>query len=307
MLRTRDVILIVTLYFTMGAGILVPRVGSVLEESLTAFIMVLLFLSFLPIRLHSVWKTMHRSGLFLVSASLLKLGALPLSTYALCRWLAPEYALSVLLLSGVSTGVVAPFISNVVEGNTPLVVVLVVITSMLAPFTLPVLVKVLAGRHVDISWMNMVRMLATVMLVPMLLGEFLHRTLPSLAAGIVQRQFPFALALLAGVNMAVFSRYSAYLHESPRLLLEAAVLAFALAFLHLLAGLAVFCRASIEDRLAGIVSMTNVNNVLIIVFASQFFGAMESTVAGMYLLPFYAVVVPLRLAGRFRFRMRGEG
>jgi len=36
------------------------------------------------------------------------------------------------------------------------------------------------------------------------------------------------------------------------------------------------------------------NNVLVIVFASEFFGPLEPTVAAMYMIPFFGLILPIR-------------
>ena len=64
------------------------------------------------------------------------------------KYLYPSYAIAALLLSGISTGVVAPFISNLVQANSALVLVMVVTTSLFAPFSLPILLlKIFYTRH----------------------------------------------------------------------------------------------------------------------------------------------------------------
>ena len=40
--------------------------------------------------------------------------------------------------------------------------------------------------------------------------------------------------------------------------------------------------------------MGNMNNVLVIVFASAFFGPIEPLVSAMYIIPFFGLVMPLR-------------
>jgi BASS family bile acid:Na+ symporter len=40
------------------------------------------------------------------------------------------------------------------------------------------------------------------------------------------------------------------------------------------------------------------NNVLIIVFSSQFFGPLAPTLAAVYILPFFLMIVPARIAGK---------
>jgi BASS family bile acid:Na+ symporter len=44
----------------------------------------------------------------------------------------------------------------------------------------------------------------------------------------------------------------------------------------------------------GVVMLGNINNVLVIVFASEFFGPVEPLVAAMYMIPFFVIVIPLR-------------
>jgi len=40
--------------------------------------------------------------------------------------------------------------------------------------------------------------------------------------------------------------------------------------------------------------LVHINNVLVVVFSSRFFGPLEPTVAGLYTIPFYLVLLPLR-------------
>jgi len=46
------------------------------------------------------------------------------------------------------------------------------------------------------------------------------------------------------------------------------------------------------------------NNILILVFSARFFGAREPTVAAMYSVPFFLMIVPLRIYQRFRLRTK---
>ena len=80
-----------------------------------------------------------------------KLVILPVGLFYLARAVYPEYALSALLLGGISSGVVTPFFSTLLRANTALVIMMVTVSSMLVPFTLPVLVRTLAGETLVIS------------------------------------------------------------------------------------------------------------------------------------------------------------
>jgi BASS family bile acid:Na+ symporter len=56
-------------------------------------------------------------------------------------------------------------------------------------------------------------------------------------------------------------------------------------------------RHSVVRPLAAPSLIAHVNNVLMIVFSAQFFGPTETMTAAMYLLPFFALVLPLRYYG----------
>jgi BASS family bile acid:Na+ symporter len=52
-----------------------------------------------------------------------------------------------------------------------------------------------------------------------------------------------------------------------------------------------------EDRLAGAISFANMNNILIIVFSARFLGPLSPTLAAVYMLPFFMMILPLRAFG----------
>jgi BASS family bile acid:Na+ symporter len=69
-------------------------------------------------------------------------------------------------------------------------------------------------------------------------------------------------------------------------------------------GIGFFRKDPVENRLAGAVMLGNINNVLVIVFSSEFFGPVEPLVAAMYMIPFFVIVIPLRY---YRNRMAYGG
>jgi BASS family bile acid:Na+ symporter len=303
MFRVNDLILLLTIFLSVLAAILVPRIGAPFQPFPLYLLMLLLFLSFLSVRLDTIFhilKGLARSILFL---SFLKTIALPIGIYLLFKVLYPTYAIAALLLSGISTGVVAPFVSNVVKANSPLVLVMVVITSLIAPFTLPTIAKMLLSGSFDISVSSMIRMLCLVLLVPIGAVETLRRIWPRFVAKVMKRQFPVSLITMALINLGVFSRYAEFFRQKPSTILEALVVAIVLAGIYLFVGITALPRGTLENQLAAVISLGNINNVLIIVFASQFFGPREPTVAAMYIFPFFGLIIPLRI---YWHRRQGE-
>jgi BASS family bile acid:Na+ symporter len=224
----------------------------------------------------------------------MKLGILPVIIYFVFYSIAPNYALSALLLTGVSAGVVAPMISNMVGGNSALVLVVVVITSALAPFTLPALIKMIVAKEVAISFMPMLQMLATVIFIPIIVVEIIRYLIPRLVAPILKIRFPVSLLLFVLINLGVFYRYAPFFKKEPSVMIMSTVVAFVLAAIYCVVGILFFRKGSVENQLAGAVMLGNLNNVLVIVFSSEFFGPVEPLVAAMYTIPFWVIVIPLR-------------
>ena len=294
MFRLNDLILLIVIFSSMLGGILFPVWASFFRPYPVYLMMLLLFLSFLSISMGDIRDTLRHHAPTLVWLSFLKLILVPLAVYLIFKAVYPPYATAALLLTGISTGVVAPFISTLVNANAHLVLVMVVISSILVPFTLPALVKVLLGRSVEISLAAMMQTLSMVIFIPILAVETFKRFAPRVLESIHRRRYPISLAIFAMVNLGVFSAYSEFFFQNPATILEATCVAIALGGIYLVLGMAVLWKAPVEDRLASVIILGNMNNVLVVVFASEFFGPLEPTVAAMYMIPFFGLILPLR-------------
>jgi BASS family bile acid:Na+ symporter len=300
MFRLNDVILLLVIFSSMIGGILLPRFGSVFQPYPLYLMMFLLFLSFLSIKIDTVWQTIQHSSRAVLWLSLLKLIILPTAVHFLFRIFYPSYAVAVLLLTGISTGVVAPFISSLVQANGPLVLVIVVISSLMVPLTLPALVEFLVGQTIEISFVGMVRMLCLIVFVPILAVELLRRLIPGLLESLMKWRFPVSLIIFAVINLGVFSKYAGFFQQNPLIIMEATLVAFILGGIYLLVGFLVSWKESVKNQLSSIICLGNVNNVLVIVFASEFFGPLEPTLSAMYMIPFFGLILPLRVYQRIK-------
>jgi BASS family bile acid:Na+ symporter len=300
MFRLDDFILLLVIFSSMLAGIFLPRPASIFQPYPVYLMMFLLFLSFLSIKIEAVWGTVRNNLKTVIWLSFLKLILFPLCIYFLFRVFFPSYAIAALLLTGMSTGVVAPFISTLVSANVNLVLVMVVISSPLVPFTLPALVKILLGRSIEISLLSMMRTLCMVIFVPILAVEILRRITPRMLDSIMKRRYPISLVIFAVINLGVFSKYSDFFYQNPLTILEAAFVAILLGGIYLVVGISALWKGPTEDQIGSAISLGNMNNVLVLVFASEFFTPLEPTVAAMYMIPFFGLIFPLRVYQRLR-------
>jgi len=305
--RVNDLLLLVVVLSSMAVGIIFPHFSSLFQALPIYCLMVLFALSYLSIELDAVWRTLKYHSRTILTFTVLKSLILPVVVFYVFDIFAPTYALASLLLTGVSTGVVAPFISNLVKGNSPLVLVVVVITSALVPITLPTLIHFVAAKHAELSLIAMVRMLMLVIFVPILVVEGLRRLTPALLKHLMNRQFPISLLLFAIINLGIFCRYSSLFKKEPLIIIMASAVAVVLSAICCTVGILFFWKSSMENQLAGAVMLGNVNNVLVLVFASEFFGHIEPLVAAMYIIPFFGLVIPLRYYSHRRSRAAAGG
>jgi BASS family bile acid:Na+ symporter len=294
MFRLKDLILLLVIFSSIMAGVLFPRLGVPFQPLPLYAMMTILFLSFLSIDVAAIWGIIKGATWVMVCFLFIRMVLLPVSVTLLFRALWPTFSLSALLLSGISTGVVAPFISTLVKANTPAVLVMVVASSLLVPFTLPLLVELLFARSLEMSLFAMMRLLLVVIFIPMAAAEFLKRVSARAGEKLVGWQYGISLFLFTVTNLGIFSKYSGFFYQKPGIVLGAAGVAFLLGAVYFLAGLLVSWGRDPKDQLAAVISFGIMNNVLVIVFSAQFFTPLEPTVAAMYMIPFFGLILPMR-------------
>ena len=295
MIRFQDALLLVVTFSSILVGVAFPEVCSLFTGLPKFCMMALLFLSFLSLSLADLWDGFRdRLGEIIYLLSI-KLVFFPILIFFVFKWVAPTYAVAALLLSGISTGVVAPFFADMLDADVPRVILVVVASSILVPFSLPVLVDLLVGRQMEISLSAMIKLLSLVVFIPALGVETIRRVKPNLVAMLLQIKQPVSLILFAITNMGVFSGYASFFRTQTSIVLTAFGVALLLAVLCFAAGLVLSWKKPVQEKLSLIIMFGIMNNILVIVFGAEFFSPIEPTVAAAYCIPFFSFILPLRI------------
>ena len=294
-----DSILLIVIAFSMAIGILLPSFGIIFEPFLLVWLGFLLFLNLLkmdPQQLTFIIK----KPLLIIIFTIIKLIAIPILLYAITNIAYPSLALSVLLLSGISTGLGAPFVINVFEKSNrlPFVVGMIILTSIAVPFILPSLVFLLVDvSKFEISVENMIILLAEALFLPLFAGWFIKRKASKLAKKIEDKSFLLSMILISFINFGIFAKYSNYFFSQYSFVITLTVAAFALYFVYGLIGYVSAFLLGKKDRsfrIAAFVIMSYVNNILVVVFASEFFGSEIAALAAFYNLSYYSLIIPMK-------------
>lgn len=276
-------------------AIVYPRLGEPFHPFLIYFMMLVLFVSFLRIDFEPLFSISKRWVFKLIFIIFMKLIVLPIIVFFVFSVLFPPFALPALLLTGISTGVVAPFIATLVNANTVLVFQMVTLTSIAAPFTLPFLVKLLVGADLSISVVDMLTLLTKVIFIPLIAVLLVRRLYPILLDKLLRIQYSASLTLFAIINLGVFAKYSQFFKHNLTDILTCLLVACVLAILYYAVGFILLPRQNLSNRFAAGVSLAAVNNVLVIMFSSQFFGPLAPMLAAMYMFPYYLMIPPIKL------------
>lgn len=295
MIRIRDLSLILVTAAGTASGIYFPKQAGLFTPAILYLLMGLMFMAFLNIDFTLLIR-MRRRDLLEVSALLaLKLFLLPVICWLAALWLAPSYALPVLLLSGVSCGVTAPFFAGLLGANVNRTVQLVIISSLALPLTLPALVGWLMQDQINVPFSEMARLLVIFIFAPLGAALLVRKIMPTAVSLFTRVAFPLSVTIFFLLFLGIFSRYSAFLKAQHGEVLMALAVAAGVCIIHgvLPVVLKIFSRGKM-DGLAGAVSMVYLNNILTIVFAANFFGPKAPLLAAVYIAPVFLALIPLR-------------
>ena len=182
-LEKDDLILLVAIAVSTVVGILAPSFGIIFEPYLLILLGCLLFLNLIkmdPQELALQFK--HPIPIAMLTA--IKLLVIPLILYTTTNMIYPSLAIPVLLLSGISTGLGAPFVINVFEKShqLPLVVGMIISSSIIVPFVLPSLVYFLVDfEKFNIPFIDMTILLAEALFLPLFVGWLVKSKAPKIA------------------------------------------------------------------------------------------------------------------------------
>jgi BASS family bile acid:Na+ symporter len=292
------IILAISILISTICGILFPSTGELFSPYILVILGFLLFLNLIQLDFQDLISTFQRPK-FLLILSIVKVIILPVTMYFVTNQIFPKYALSVLLLSGISTGLGAPFVTNYVGGRLSTIVGMVIITSLMVPFILPTLVYVLYNTEFSIPLFDMILLLVISLLVPLVGSGIIKKYLPKLATTINNSSLPLSIILMDLINFIIFSKFSSYFYLELPFVIDTTILAFVLFAIFAITGYLILFfinkESSRKDKISGLIAISYVNNILVTVFAQQFFGSHVAALAAFYNMPYYIGIILLKI------------
>jgi BASS family bile acid:Na+ symporter len=281
-------------------GVLFPTTGMSLEPYLLVWLGGLLYVNLINLHPRHLVNTFRKPKALMVF-TIGKLILLPCIVYVITSLVYPKLALSATLLSGISTGLGAPFAINFIgAGGIGTIAALVTISSLVVPVTLPFILYVFfedTGEFVipiyDISFL-----LVIALFIPLSLGWSTRKYVPRVSKFVAGNSLFLSVIFIILINFSMFARFSQYFFIDQSLVLTSLISASLLFVLYLLVGylLALSIKGQlIATRINGIIAMTYINNILVFVVAERFFDIEAAALAALYNIPYYVGLLILRM------------
>lgn len=261
---------VVILLTALSVGLAFPTVAQKIAPLSTLFLQIIFFLSSLKLDLRTAKSDARHWRVILIS-NLYMLVLLPIATYLVTKILLPTYALPLLILAAMPAGMTSMLLTELIGGSVNLALLLTMSTSLLAPFTIPFVMKLLAGTTVSVPTADMMWSLLKVIVVPFLLAQIVRLLWHEKIRASFFIFKPISMVLLGLLITGIVGKKASNIVPNLATFLPAlAILAGFFLLLHL-AGYFGLPGLNRPERLAASVCLTYMNFTLAIYLAGKYF------------------------------------
>ncbi len=172
---TENQITAILLAFILGLAL--PHIFEPLNEYSTQLLILVFFFSSLRLSFDEIWGY-AKDWRMIALTSIYMLVVLPFAFFLPALPFSNEWAVALLILGAVPTGMTIALMAEFFGGKTSLALVITTVTSLFAPFTIPLVTKIAIGRAVPIDGLRMFWSLFLTIVAPFILAMLVKRAAP---------------------------------------------------------------------------------------------------------------------------------
>ena len=277
------------------AGIFLPSAKYLISWN-TLILQVIFFLSCLKIDLKTV-LLLFKDWKMLTVANLLMLIVFPLVVWLISSIHPTDFGFALFLLAAMPVGMTAPLLAEVGGGIQSIAMVLTATTSLLAPFTVPLLTKIFYGTNVSVNATSMFTQLALVIFIPFAIAMIIRSIIPKTISRIKDYTKPISLILLGLLIAGAVAKQSAAITQmagSFWVFLGTIIALYVFFLIVHLVGYFSFYWEKREIKQTTSVSLAYMNFTLAIFLASQFFPKPQIILPLVLSIIPWATLMPIR-------------
>lgn len=279
------------------AGILLglgyPGYSGFFMSILKPLLMMMLFFVFLKTDLIQILRQVKDYRLMLY-LTVMYMIVIPFIVFLPLNLIDREMAIGVLLLTAMPAAVSGPSLTDIVKGNIALASGITIITSITAPFTVPLLFRFINYEGLSVNTWEIFTDLIVLVFVPLLMSQFVKRLVPGLINK-ARNKFTAVniLIIFIMVYATMGSQRDLILNDFMSIIWKLFALYIIYALLHFI-GYLIGRNHDRENKIAIIVGMAYKNNGMAIVLAAIHF---EPSILVLMLLsefPWATLLAPFR-------------
>lgn len=279
-------------------GLFFPIHNDSLMLLLKPLLMIMLFLVFLKTDISQIFHKMknYRLMAFIVLANMI---FIPILFFFAIKIFDENLAIGILLLTAMPAGVATPALTDIVKGNTALSAGIVIVTSVIAPLTIPLLFWVIGINRLSVDPWLLFKDLSIIIFLPMLISQIAKKYLPDL---IDRTNYLFTavnvLILGAMVYVAIGSQKNILLGHPHKIIWEIGFLYLVFILLHIF-GFLMGIKEDKKGKIATTIGSAYMNNGLAIVLAAVYFDPSILFLVVLSELPWNTLLIPFRRAIKY--------
>jgi BASS family bile acid:Na+ symporter len=219
---------------------------------------------------------------------------IPLVFYLALKYIDADLATGVLLLTAMPAGLSSPALADIAKGNSSLSMSLVIITQIIAPFTVQFVFWVINIKGMDINELLLLKDIALLVFVPMLIAQAVKKTFPA-AVSRTKHLFTSANVLVMAifVYVVIASQRNVILENLGGLIWKIVVIYLVFILLHTI-GYFIARGETKRNRISISVSFAYMNNGMAIVLAASYFRPEILVLTVLSELPWNTLLAPFK-------------
>ncbi|MCD6106623.1 MAG: hypothetical protein J7J57_00155 [Caldisericaceae bacterium] len=267
-----------------------------LKNYITYFLMLVLFVTFLKMDIMEIVHHIKRPMLLLYIEGM-SLIAAPIIVYFVLTLLKFNYIVvaALVLLAAAPAGVASPAMTDLTSGDTSLNVIIIFISHLIAPFTIPFLFFVLFRKDIRLDYLNVLITMAKLILIPLAAALFSKQFLKKKLNFIKERSSLLTIIPVFLISLTVISINAPFIKSNPFQVVKYLLIVYPEYFFFMVFGFVMVFWLNLKEKIAVSNSKTFANVSIVMVLAFEFFDPKVALIIALAQLPWPTMLVPVNI------------
>lgn len=271
-----------------------------LKNYITYFLMLVLFVTFLNMDIMEIVHHIKRPMLLLYIEGM-SLIAAPIIVYFALTLLKFDYIVvaALVLLAAAPAGVASSAMTDLTSGDTSLNVIIIFVSHLIAPFTIPFLFFVLFRKYIRLDHLNVLITMAKLILIPLIAALLSKQFFKEKLNFIKERSSLLTIIPVFLISLTVISINALFIKSNPLQVVKYLLIVYPEYFFFMFFGFIIVFWLNLKEKIAVSNSKTFTNVSIVMVLAFEFFDPKVALVIAIAQLPWSTMLLPVNMMLKF--------